>query len=80
MFALIVTACLSADPSQCGDHLIGWMPYETAAECRVASRQRMAAWALQNAELAMQSFNCIGGRGTSDAREPNLVMASQALD
>ena len=65
MLALVVTVCLDADMTRCGDQVVAWLPYDTASLCVLDSRPRIAAWARENTEVTVSEVRCLPGRGGS---------------
>ena len=76
MLALVVTVCLDADMTQCGDQVVAWLPYENTSRCVLDSRPRIAAWARENTEVTISEVRCLPGRGGS----PSVYRAAMHPD
>jgi hypothetical protein len=62
MLALIVTACLSTEPLACSDHLVQWVPANSAGECLALAAPLTVVWLKQHPTLTIQTQRCLTGR------------------
>lgn len=63
MIALVVQACLAAQPATCSPTVIAWAESPAALSCAAEAPAALQDWMARNPEMVVQAHWCMPGRG-----------------
>ena len=59
MLALVVSVCLKTDPAHCTDHVVAWLPKQSATTCLVDTTPLVAEYSRENPDMVIKSVICM---------------------
>lgn len=60
MIAIIISACLVADPAVCKDHRVPLQAQYDAARCYIYAQPHFAQWAAAHPAWEIKKWKCVG--------------------